>query len=250
MAFDLDDEELEATRILNGVEKKKRGITKDKVDDLKMKQKENENKLLSMKTELVKQEYQNNLKEIMEQKMFDLAYKLKHIEEGKDLSVIELKSLLSQKNTIGISPKYNNTELSILFDYYKQFIQEINKKTSYIPTKEDFCSFAGVSTTTYNNWKQSEDAERREIMQKIDDYLVDIHLSMAQRGDIREISTIFRAKSEFGMVEAQAPQRVEYGVTADMKQIMKNIDAINSGKSLKAIELEEGEDGVYRPKEN
>ena len=250
MAFDLDEEELKSTRILNGAEKGHRGITKEKADKLKIQQQENKKKLLNMQTKLVKQEYQNNLKEIMEQKMFDLAYKLKHLEEGKDLSVIELKSLLSQKNTIGVSPKYNNTELSILFEYYKQFIQEINKKTSYIPTKEDFCSFAGVSTTTYNNWKQSDDAERREIMQKVDDYLVDIHLSMAQRGDIREISTIFRAKSEFGMVEAQAPQKVEHVVTADMKQIMKNIDAINSGKSLKAIQLEEDKDGVYRSKED
>ena len=220
MAFDLDEEELKSTRILNGAEKGHRGITKEKADKLKIQQQENKKKLLNMQTKLVKQEYQNNLKEIMEQKMFDLAYKLKHLEEGKDLSVIELKSLLSQKNTIGVSPKYSNTELGILFDYYKQFIQEINRKTSYIPTKEDFCSFAGV-----------------------------IHLSMAQRGDIREISTIFRAKSEFGMVEAQAPQRVEYGVTADMKQIIKNIDAINSGKSLKTIQMEEGEDGVYRKKE-
>ena len=181
--------------------------------------------------------------------MFDLAYKLKHMEEGKSLSVIELKSLLSQKNTVGLSPKYSTTELAILFDYYKQFIQEINKKTSYIPTKEDFCSFAGISTSVYNNWKQSEDAERREIMQKIDDYLVDIHLSMAQRGDIREISTIFRAKSEFGLVEAQAPQVIKHEMESDMKQILANIDAINSGKSLKAIESVKGEDGVYRPKE-
>ena len=222
---------------------------KTTLDIKKIEQKEQQEKLTKVKTELVKKEYQDNLKEVMEQKMFDLAYKLKHMEEGKNLSVIELKSLLSQKNTVGISPKYSTTELAILFDYYKQFIQQINEKTSYIPTKEDFCSFAGVSTVTYNNWKQSDDAERREIMQKIDDYLVDIHLSMAQRGDIREISTIFRAKSEFGMVEAQAPQVIKHEMESDMKQILANIDAINSGKSLKAIESVKGEDGVYRPKE-
>ena len=215
-----------------------------------MERKEQQEKLTKVKTELVKKEYQDKLKEIMEQKMFDLAYKLKHVEEGENLSIIELKSLLSQKNTIGVSPKYSTTELAILFEYYKKFIQEINKKTSYIPTKEDFCSFAGVSTVTYNNWKQSDDFERREIMQKIDDYLVDIHLSMAQRGDIREISTIFRAKSEFGMVEAQAPQVIKHEMESDMKQILANIDAINSGKSLKTIEMQEGEDGVYRPKED
>ena len=232
------------------MKKERTAKQKETLDLKKVKQKEQQKQLTEMKTELVKKEYQNNLKEIMEQKMFDLAYKLKHIEEGKSLSIIELKSLLSQKNTIGLSPKYSTTELAILFEYYKQFIQQINEKTSYIPTKEDFCSFAGISTTVYNNWKQSEDVERREIMQKIDDYLVDIHLSMAQRGDIREISTIFRAKAEFGMVEAQAPTVVKHEMESDMKQILANIDAINSGKSLKTIESVKGEDGVYRPKED
>lgn len=222
---------------------------KETLDSKKIERKEQQQQLTKVKTELVKKEYQDNLKEIMEQKMFDLAYKLRHMEEGEKLSIIELKSLLSQKNIIGLSPKYSNTELAILFEYYKQFIQEINKKTAYIPTKEDFCSFAGISTATYNNWKQSEDTERREIMQKIDDYLVDIHLSMAQRGDIREISTIFRAKSEFGMVEAQAPQIIKHEMQSDIKQILANIDAINQGKSLKTIESVKGEDGVYRPKE-
>ena len=232
-------------------QKEKGRIKHKKTLDLKkIEQKKEQKQLTKMKTELVKKEYQDNLKEILEQKMFDLAYKLKHIEEGKDLSVIELKSLLSQKNVIGLSPKYSTTELAILFDYYKQFIQQINEKTSYIPTKEDFCSFSGISTNVYNRWKQSEDAERREIMQKIDDYLVDIHLSMAQRGDIKEISTIFRAKSEFGMVEAQAPTVVKHEMESDMKQILANIDAINSGKSLKTIEGVKGEDGVYRAKED
>lgn len=247
MAFDLDDEELEATKKLNGVYKKK--THQQTLDEKKMKNKENQKQLTKMKAELVKREYQDNLKEYLEQKEYDLIYKLKHLEEGKELSIIELKSLLSQKNIVGISPKYSTTELAILFEYYKQFIQQINEKTSYIPTKEDFCSFAGISTTVYNNWKQSDDAERREIMQKIDDYLVDIHLSMAQRGDVREISTIFRAKSEFGMVEAQAPQRVEHVVTPDMKQIMQNIEAINQGKSLKAIELKEQKDGSFKTEE-
>ena len=218
---------------------------KQTLDNKKIESKKKQEELIEMKTELIKKEYQDNLKEIMEQKMFDLAYKLKHLEEGKTLSVIELKSLLSQKSIIGISPKYSATELAILFDYYKHFIQQINEKTSYIPTKEDFCSFAGVSTATYNNWKQSDDAERREIMQKIDDYLVDIHLSMAQRGDIREISTIFRAKSEFGLVEAQAPTVVKHEMENDMKQILANIDAINQGKSLGAIELKEQPDGTF-----
>ena len=60
---------------------------KQTLDAKKIEQKEQQNQLTEMKTELVKKEYQDNLKEVLEQKMFDLAYKLKHIEEGKNLSV-------------------------------------------------------------------------------------------------------------------------------------------------------------------
>ena len=61
--------------------------------------------------------------------------------KSNDFSVIELRNLISEKNLIGITPKYSNTELAILFDYYKQFIDAINKHTTYLPTKQNFCSF-------------------------------------------------------------------------------------------------------------
>lgn len=181
----------------------------------------------------------------MEQRLFDLIYKLNHVGEGRTLSTIELKSLISQKNIVGVSPKYNNTELAILFDYYKQFIEKINETQRYLPTKKNFCSFAGISSTSYDNWRQSDDSERREIMQMIDDYITDIMLTSAQDGEIKEISTIFRSKAEHGLVEAQAPIVFEHKSMANINDIMKQIEAVKQGKSLKTIELKQNSDGVY-----
>ncbi len=180
----------------------------------------------------------------MEQRLFDLIYKLKHT--SNSLSIIELKSLISQKNTIGASPKYNNTELTILFDYYKQFIEKINEVQNYLPTKKNFCGFAGITSTQYDAWRQSEDSERAEIMQMIDDYITDLQLTSAQNGDVKEISTIYRTKSEHGMVEAQAPIVIQHKSEANINDIRKQIEAINQGKSLMTIELKEQPDGTYR----
>lgn len=199
--------------------------------------------MTNAKVELVKQEYQDNLKEYLEQKLYDLIYKLKH--QDGSLSTIELKSLLSQKNTIGVSPKYSNTELAILFDYYKQFIETINKSQRYLPTKKNFCSFAGISSTTYDSYRQSDDNERREIMQIIDDYITDIMLTSAQDGEVKEISTIYRTKAEHGMVEATAPIVIQHKSEANINDIRKQIEAINQGKSLKTIELKQNADGIY-----
>ncbi len=193
---------------------------------------------------MVKKEYQDNLKEHLEQRYADLIYKLKHL-ESNNLSVIELRTLMSEKNLVGISPKYSNVELAILFDYYKDFISKINEKTRYLPTKQNFCSFIGISTQTYDKYKTSEDSERREIIQKIEDYITDIMLSSAQKGDIREVTTMFRTKAEHGYIEAQAPIVIEHKSETDINNIMKQIEAVNKGRSLKEIELKPDKNGVY-----
>ena len=213
------------------------------LDKKKLKKKEDEQKLVQAKAELVKQEYQDNMKDYMEQKLYDLIYKLKQTETGGKLSTIQLKTIMSQKSICGISPKYSNSELVLLFDYYKQFVMEINKYQTYIPSKVDFCSFIGISTNIYNLYRTSDDAERREIIQKIDDYIADIELSLAQQGSIKEITTIFRAKAEHGYLEAQAPLVVKHEKVANLDEIQKQIDAVNQGKSL--IELNRNEDGSY-----
>lgn len=222
---------------------------KETLDSKKIEKQDKQKQLAEIKAELVKKEYQDNLKENIEQRLSNLVYKLNHVEEGKSLSIIELKSLLSQKNIVGVSPKYNNTELAILFDYYKQFIEKINEVQTYLPTKKNFCSFAGISSTQYDNWRQSDDSERRELMQIIDDYITDIMLTSAQDGNVKEISTIYRTKAEHGMVEATAPIVIEHKRETDLNTIIKQIEAVNQGKSLKVIESVKGDDGVYKPKE-
>lgn len=175
--------------------------------------------------------------------MQDLTNKLQNIDGT--LSTIELKTLISQKNVIGISPKYSNAEVAILFDYYKQFIEQINKVQSYLPTKKNFCSFIGISSNQYDNWRQSEDSERAEIMQMIDDYITDLQLTSAQNGEIKEVTTIYRTKAEHGMIEATAPVVIEHKAETNINNIMKQIEAINKGKSLKTIELKKQPDGSY-----
>lgn len=212
-------------------------------DKKKIKKKENEQRLVQAKVELVKQEFQDNMKNYMELKLNDLVDKLHKTETGEKLSTIQLKTIMAQRSISGTSPKYSNSELVILFDYYKQFVMEINKYQTYIPSKVDFCNFIGVSTNIFNLWRTSDDAERREIIQKIDDYIADIELSLAQEGNIKEITTIFRAKAEHGYVEAQAPLVVRHEKTANLDEIQKQIEAVNQGKSL--IELKQNEDGSF-----
>lgn len=201
-------------------------------------------KLGNAKIKLMEQEYQNNLKDRLENELNNLVNKLEQTDNS--LSTIELRSLLSRKTVIGVPPKYSNTELGILFNYYKQFIEQINKFQTYLPTKKNFCSFIGISSKTYDNYMQADDAERREIMQMIDDYITDIALTSAQNGEVKEITTIFRSKAEHGLIEQTAPVVIEHRSETNMDTILKQIQAVNQGRSLKTIELHQDNDGVYR----
>lgn len=222
---------------------------KQTLDSKKIKNKEQQTQLKEMKAEIVKKEFQDNLKEHLEQKLFDLIYKLKHTEKGEKLSVVELKTMLAQKNANGLSPKYSTAELSIIIDYYKQFVTEINKVQKYIPSIPNFCGFAGITTTQYKNWKQSDDEERRELIQKVDDYIADINLTLAQNKEIDNVTTIFRTKTEHQYVEANAPVVIQHKSDVNMDDIMAQIKAVNSGKSLKTIDLKVDKNGVYRAEE-
>lgn len=210
-----------------------------------MENQEQQKELQKAKAELVQKEFQDNLKENMEQRLYDLIYRLNHVPTGEKMSTIQLRSLLSQKNTIGTSPKYSNTELAMLFDYYKQFIEKINEIQNFVPTKKNFCSFAGISSGQYDRWRQSDDSERAEIMQMIDDFITDLMLTASQNGEIKEITTIFRSKAEHGLIEAVAPIVIEHKKETNINAIRKQIEAINKGKSLQPIELKENSERSF-----
>lgn len=48
------------------------------------------------------------------------------------------------------------------------------------------------------------------------------------------------------MVEATAPVVIEHKTETNMDTILKQIQAVNQGKSLKTIELHQDEDGIYK----
>lgn len=94
-----------------------------------------------------------------------------------------------------------------------------------------------MSSSTYEAYIASPSNETRDVMKMIDDYLTDIPLSMAQNKKIDNITTMFRAKSEHGMVEAAAPIVIEHRADANIDKINEQIKILNAGKSLNNIEI-------------
>lgn len=186
----------------------------------------------------IMEEYKHNLPQELKKRLDIISTNIMCQEEVQGLSSIEINEILRPHNLIGANPKYSVDQLKIVFDYYREALITINKRYKYPPSKENFCAFAGMSTSTYNKYLTLPNEEMQELMIMIDDYIRENMLTSAQIGEIKEITTMFRGKTAHGMVEASSPIVVEHRSETDMLQINKMIEAVKAGKSLKSIELD------------
>lgn len=143
--------------------------------------------------------------------------------------------------------KYSAEDIQIILDNYTTMIAEINKNWTYIPTRENFCAFCGISIQQYGLWLRDTDhIERLHAMSQVELYIIDMQQSMAQTGETKEVTTIFRMKAEHGMIEAKAPQEITVKHDVSTSQIQEQIEAIKRGKSLEPVELKENNDGIFK----
>ena len=193
----------------------------------------------------IMEEYKNKLPQELEKRLDVIATQISIQEEVQGLSSIEINEILRPHNLIGSNPKYSTDQLRIIFDYYREALIIINRKYKYPPSKENFCAFAGMSTSTYNKYLTSPNEEMQELMLMIDDYIRENMLTSAQIGETKEITTMFRGKTAHGMVEASSPVVVEHRTETDLTKIQQMIQRVQEGKSLKTIELTKIEYGTY-----
>lgn len=211
---------------------------KKSADERLINQEKGKKELIEIESKLIEKEYKEVLQDYLEQRLFDLKYKLKHVDNENKLTLIEIDKLIRGKHLVG-TPLYSAEELSMIFDYYRDFISEINKVTRYIPSKKNFCGFAKMSSSTYDSYLVNGDAQKMEVMKMIDDYITDISLTLAQQREIDNVTTIYRSKAEHGMVEATAPIVIKREVDINLEEIKEQVKALKAGKSLKTIELTE-----------
>ena len=98
----------------------------------------------------------------------------------------------------GTEPKYNSAQISLMFDYYRHCIVELNKIELYPPTKEDFCRLMGISTEMFKRLKNGYSMEINEVLLQIEDYIARWYTQAGLTDKIKEITGIFYQKSSLG----------------------------------------------------
>lgn len=207
----------------------------------------------------------DNLEEIAKEKRDKLADELieykeniletKRTKDGEEYQVPNLNPLIIQSyffksiNPIGSrEPEYNAEKLGIVFELYSEIITEVNIELGeFLPTISGFCTFAGITTATYKNYRKSSDIDMRTVCEKISDYCFDSNISLAQKGKLSEKSTIYRMKVEQDKSEKAEPQIHIHANDLDLgmvKDRLKELEDFNRNKE-KYVKVESKEKGKH-----
>lgn len=127
-------------------------------------------------------------------------------------------------------PKYNAEKLGIVFDMYEELVMEVNAKICKMtPSKSHFCRFAGITVATYNSYKTSEDVDMQIVINKIDDMLADVHMTLAEERKTDTAAMKYRMNVEMDVRENYSPQVF---IKADAKDLSSYKDRIASLGSM------------------
>ena len=200
----------------------------------------------------------DNLEEVVEEKKNELAaklieYKIKVQDgtfDGSNLNPLVIQSYFFKSITPIQSrePEYNAEKLGIVFELYSEIITEVNIELGeFLPTISGFCTFAGITTATYKNYRKSSDIDMRTVCEKISDYCFDSNISLAQKGKLSEKSTIYRMKVEQDKSEKSEPQIHIHANDLDLgmvKDRLKELEDFNRNKE-KYVKVESKEKGKH-----
>lgn len=110
----------------------------------------------------------------------------------------ELYRVLSQFKQIDNSVAFKATaeQINTLFGDFLSLISWLNEYGSFIPTKQVFFAFSGISATAYSFLLADGSEEQREAISAVDNFLVDMNMEAAQQGIAREATTKFRMQAK------------------------------------------------------
>ena len=168
--------------------------------------------------------YIENLPSVLENKKERLTAEIQaYIEnrpEKKHIPAAIITQMLGKdfSKMIG-EPMYSATELSMVFEYYQEFISELNMNgVKFPPTRQNFCMFSGITTSTYTSYLNSNDTNKKIITQRIEDYINEVNWTAAQNDEQNAYTVEKRAKIKgIGGGYTEAKEDTNINITSQVK---------------------------------
>lgn len=182
--------------------------------------------------------YMENLNSHLENKKAELCEEIEKYlinkPEKKHLSTAIITKILSKDfKSITQEPIYSATELAIVFEYYQDFIYEINiKGVKFPPSKQNFCMFAGLTTRTYDAYLNHNDEEKRTVTQRIEDYINEVNWTSAQNEEQNAYVVEKRTKLKgLGGGYSEAKGDMNINITNQVKSVENMEDFLDKLKT-------------------
>lgn len=219
-----------------------------------IKELENKNQLIDIEKFYVNGKL-DNLEELVDLKKKEIVKKIEQfMNEGNILAthnpyLISTYFFKSINPLASVEPEYSPEKLSIVWDLYMYLIEQVNMNICVLqPTISHFCRFAGISTNTFKNYKNTGTLEMRTLTNKISDATFDSNVLLAQNAVLKDRSTMMRVKVENEVQEKpQVKVNVNVNKEIDLGQIASRLDEITKFKRTKnnmnqAIEVKDYEE--------
>lgn len=134
----------------------------------------------------------------------------------------ELYRALAQFKSIdnSIANEATAEQIMRLFSDFLELVSWLNEFGTFIPSKQIFSAFSGISSTAYTYLMTDGDEEQKEAMFAIENFLIDMNMEAATNGIAKERTTEFRLRAK------NAGHGVRTSTVAD--DIIKKFDDIKS----------------------
>jgi hypothetical protein len=83
-----------------------------------------------------------------------------------------------------------------LFSDFLELVSWLNEFGTFIPSKQIFSAFSGISSTAYTYLMTDGDDEQKEAMFAIENFLIDMNMEAATNGIAKERTTEFRLRAK------------------------------------------------------
>ena len=109
----------------------------------------------------------------------------------------ELYRALAQFKSIdnSIANEATAEQIMQLFSDFLELVSWLNEFGTFIPSKQIFSAFSGISPTAYTYLMTDGDSEQREAILAVDNFLVDMQMEAASQGMAKERTTEFRMRA-------------------------------------------------------
>ena len=138
----------------------------------------------------------------------------------------ELYRALAQFKTIdnSIANEATAEQIMRLFSDFLELVSWLNEYGTFIPSKQIFSAFSGISPTAYTYLMTDGDSEQKEAILAVENFLVDMNMEAASQGMAKERTTEFRMKARGSAGHGIRTATIVDDVVDDAKNVMSQAD--------------------------